>query len=321
MPKLRIVFMGTAELACPILSSLLAQQDFEIAAVVTQPDRPKGRHLEIQFPPVKQVALGAKLPILQPERARNTQFIDALKQLHPDLIVVVAYGQILPVAILDIPRFGSLNVHTSLLPKYRGAAPIQWALLNDESETGVTIMKMDAGMDTGEIVAQTRTPISREDNGETLHQRLGELGAGVIGPTVREYVEGRLKPHPQPTEGVSYARKISKEDGRIDWTQAARRIWNQVRALAPWPGAFTYQGEQGKQRLVKIWRAAVIKDERGKPGELLQCDKSGILVRCGEDSLLITELQKEGGRRMSAQEFVTGGNLKAGDLLSGAAGA
>jgi len=316
MPKLRIVFMGTAELASPILRALHSQPDFAVATVVTQPDRPKGRHLETQPPPLKQAAVSAGLPVLQPERARNADFVDALRQIHPDLIVVVAYGQILPPSILEIPQFGCLNVHTSLLPKYRGAAPIQWAILNNEPETGVTIMRMDAGLDTGDILAQTPTPISSGDNAETLHDRLAKLGAELIGPTIREYVAGRIKPVPQPQEGASYARKISKEDGRIDWNQPASLIWNQVRALIPWPGAFTHQPGQPKPRLLKVWRAEVDPEHRvAKPGEVLRCDKSGILVACGQQSLLISELQKEGGRRMRAQEFIAGGNVEVGNVF------
>src|SRR5438309_2053669 len=188
MAKLRIVFIGTAELACPILRALHSQADFEIAAVVTPPDRPQGRNLEVQGSAVKRVALSAGLPVLQPERARDAQFLYELGKLQPDLVVVVAYGQILPQALLDLPRFGCLNVHTSLLPKYRGAAPIQWALLNGDSETGVTIMKMDAGLDTGDILTQEKTAIAPHDNAETLHDRLAKMGAELLIRTIPEYV-------------------------------------------------------------------------------------------------------------------------------------
>src|SRR5437899_2202375 len=218
MAKLRIVFMGTAELACSILRALHSQQDFEIVGVVTQPDRPQGRKLEVQPSPVKQVALSAGLPVLQPDRARDPDFLERLKELAPDLVVVVAYGQILAQALLDLPRFGCLNVHTSLLPKYRGAAPIQWALLNGDGETGVTIMKMDACLDTGPILTQKRTAIRPEDDAQGLHDRLAGLGAELIVPTIRDFIAGKIEPRPQPVEGASYARKIKKEDGRIDWT-------------------------------------------------------------------------------------------------------
>jgi methionyl-tRNA formyltransferase len=314
--KLRIIFMGTAELACPILKALCREPDFQVEAIVTQPDRPRGRNLELQPSPVKAAALSEGLSVLQPERARNAEFIAKLSELQPDLIVVVAYGQILPQALLEIPRFGCLNVHTSLLPKYRGAAPIQWAILNDEPETGVSIMKMDAGLDTGAVLSEKRTPISPEDNSQTLHDRLATLGAELIVPTVHDFVAGRITPKAQPAEGGSYARKITKEDGRIDWTQPARVLWNRIRAFTPWPGAFTFQPAEPKPRLLKIWKANAIGTSGGSPGEVKQMDKNGIVVACGGGSLMIKELQREGGRRVTAQEFFAGAHLKVGDRLS-----
>src|SRR4051812_28776194 len=243
---MNIVFMGTAALSCASLERLATDPSFSIAAVVTQPDKPKGRDLKLQPSAVKVLAQKLDLPVLQPAKARDDHFIGELKALAPELIIVVAYGQILPPAILDLPQFGCLNVHTSLLPKYRGAAPIQWAILNDEPETGITIMKMDAGLDTGPILSVARTPITSEDDSQSLHDRLGEIGAALIVPTIRDYVAGRIAPIPQPSEGASYARKISKDDGRIEWTQSARVIWNRVRAFTPWPGAFTFQSAQPK---------------------------------------------------------------------------
>src|SRR6266404_5058639 len=212
MAALRIVFMGTAELSCASLRALLAVPEFQVVGVVSQPDKPRGRNLKLQPSPAKELAVSHGLPVLQPERARNEQFIEQLRTLEPDLIAVAAYGQILPVNILELPRFGCLNVHTSLLPKYRGAAPVQWALLNDEAETGVTIMKMDPGLDTGDILAQTATPIGPEDNAATLHDRLAKMGAELLVRTLPDYVGGKIAPRPQPTEGASYARKITKED-------------------------------------------------------------------------------------------------------------
>jgi len=308
--------MGTAELACPILKALSREPDFQVETVVTQPDRPRGRNLELQPSPVKASALSDGLPVLQPERARSPDFIGKVTEIGPDLIVVVAYGQILPQALLDIPKFGCLNVHTSLLPKYRGAAPIQWAILNGESETGVSIMKMDAGLDTGPVLSEKRTPISAEDNSQILHDRLATLGAELIVPTIRDFIAERITPKPQPAEGGSYARKITKEDGRIDWTQPARLLWNRIRAFTPWPGAFTFLPAEPKPRLLKIWKAEVIEASEDKPGEVKQMDKQGIVVACGEGSMLITELQREGGRRVTAQEFLAGAHLKAGDRLS-----
>jgi len=309
--------MGTAELACASLKALAAAPGFNVAAVVTQPDKPQGRELKLQPSPVKKVALAGNLPVFQPERARAESFVAQLREVAPDLIVVAAYGQILPQSILDIPRHGCLNVHASLLPKYRGAAPIQWAILNGESETGVTIMKMDAGLDTGDMLDEIRTPIAETDNAETLHERLGRLGAELLVRTIPEYVAGRVRPRPQPQAGASYARKITKEDGRIDWHKSAREIWNQVRGLTPWPGAFTYlspaEGRaESKPPLLKVWNATVQEHAWKSAGEILETGKFGILVACGEHALRILELQLEGGRRMTAQQFLAGHALKPG---------
>jgi methionyl-tRNA formyltransferase len=304
--------MGTPELACSSLAALLQYPEFQVAAVVTQPDRPKGRDLKRQPSPVKELALRSHLPVLQPERARDETFISELKQLEPDLVVVAAFGQILPGAILQAPPHGCLNVHTSLLPKYRGAAPIQWAILNDEPQTGITIMKMDAGLDTGDILSQEKTPIQPEDDSETLHERLAKMGAELLVRTIPEYVAGRINPRAQPAEGVTHAPKIKKQDGAIDWTQPARANWNRVRGLIPWPGAFTTLGKE--KSLLKIWRSQVV-EVPGAPGQILQADKTGLIVGCGRDSLRILTVQREGGRRLSVQEFLTGHPLKPGEHL------
>ncbi len=311
MATLRIVFMGTAELSCASLRALLAVPDFQIVGVVTQPDKPRGRSLKLQPSPAKELAVSHGLPVLQPERARNEIFIQQLRALQPDLIAVAAYGQILPGSILGLPRFGCLNVHTSLLPKYRGAAPIQWALLHDETESGVTIMKMDAGLDTGDILTQEATPITPEDTSESLHDRLADMGARLLVQTIPEYVTGRIRPQPQPSEGVTYAPKIKKQDGRLDWMQPARTLWNRIRALTPWPGAFSYLQNGPRPTLLKIWRAEVTA-RSGTPGEILQAANVGIMVGCGRDALQILELQREGGRRLKASEFLAGHKLKAG---------
>jgi methionyl-tRNA formyltransferase len=316
---MKIVFMGTAELSCASLEKLARDENFSVIAVVTQPDKPKGRDLRLQFSPVKILAEKLNLPILQPAKARDEKFISELRELKPDLIVVVAYGQILPQSILDMPKFGCLNIHTSLLPKYRGASPIQSAILNGETETGVTIMKMDAGLDTGEIVAQARTPISPEDNSQTLHDRLARFGAELLVGTIPDYVAGKISAQPQPTDGASYAAKIKKEDGKIDWKKPASEILNCLRAFTPWPGAFTFLNS----RLLKIYKASLAQEvcyegiplhSNGlKAGTVLSADKNGILVLCGEDALMIFELQREGGRRMNVAEFLAGNSLKAGD--------
>ena len=307
--------MGTAPLACASLIALLEKKEFQISAVVTQPDRPKGRDLKLQPSAVKQVALENNLPVLQPERARDPAFIEKLRELKPDLIVVAAYGQILSPSILEIPRFGCLNVHTSLLPKYRGAAPIQWAILNDESETGVTIMQMAAGLDTGDILSQRATSILPDDNSQTLHDRLATIGAQLLVETIPDFVVGKISPQKQNDNDATHARKISREDGHLDWTQPARTLWNRVRAFTPWPGAFTFQKAEPKPRLLKIWQVEVAENFSEEPGKILQADKSGIVVACGTGALRILILQKEGGRRLTAAEFLAGNSLQSGERL------
>jgi methionyl-tRNA formyltransferase len=304
--------MGTPELAATCLDALLREPAFQIVAVVTQPDRPKGRDLKLQPSPVKQIALRVGLPVLQPEKARDEKFIFELRALQPELIAVVAFGQILPRAILDLPRHGCLNVHTSLLPKYRGAAPIQWAIANGETETGVTIMKMDVGLDTGDILTQRSTPIRDDDNGATLHDRLAQIGAELLAQTIPDYVAGKITPRPQQNELATLAPKIKKEDGRIDWRLPALTIWNRVRAFTPWPGAFTFLPGQSPAQLLKVWQAEVVSLD-GAAGEVLRADKSGIVVGSGQAALRITELQREGGRRMAAGEFLAGHALKPGE--------
>ena len=333
MTTLQIIFMGTAELSCASLEKLARDKQFQIAAVVTQPDRPRGRDLKKQPSPVKALAQRLGLPVLQPPRVRDDKFIAELRELKPDLIVVAAYGQILPQSILDLPRFGCLNVHTSLLPRHRGAAPIQWAIASGDAGTGVTIMKMDAGLDTGDIVAQRRTAIQPADDSVTLHDRLAQLGAKLLLETIPDFVAGNIQPVPQPAEGASHAPKIKKEDGRIDWKLPAKTIWNRLRAFTPWPGAFTFwlgvppsggnascaeeppeAGTPGAPRpiLLKIWKAEIAGCP-GKPGEILSAGKDGIVTGCGVDALRILELQLEGGRRMSAAEFLAGHPLTTGD--------
>jgi methionyl-tRNA formyltransferase len=332
MTALRIIFLGTAELSCASLQALAGDAKFQIAAVVTQPDKPKGRELKPQPSPVKSLALRLGLPVLQPERARDEKFIAELRALQPGLIVAVAYGQILPPAVLDLPRHGCLNVHTSLLPKYRGAAPIQWAIANGDTETGLTIMKMDVGLDTGDIIAMRRTPIQPEDNSATLHDRLAQLGAELLVQTIPDYVAGKNRPMPQPARGASHAAKIRKGDGRIDWNLPARTIWNRLRAFTPWPGVFTFlpkamEGTASSvpsfaksrgsdkalpSKMIKIWKAEVV-ERSGRPGEILSADNAGIVVGCGKGALRILELQRESGRRMNATEFLAGHVLKIGE--------
>jgi len=317
MTPIRIVFMGTPPLAATVLEALLAEPSLEVAAVVTQPDQPRGRELKLQPSAVKELALSKNLPLLQPERARHPEFLEQLRAFAPDLIAVAAYGQILPQALLDIPKFGCLNVHTSLLPRYRGAAPIQWAILNGDTATGVTIMKMDAGLDTGPIVAEERTPIEPADNAQTLHDRLARIGGALLVRTIPDYIAGRIVPRPQPAEGATYARKITKEDGKLDWTQPALTLWNRVRGLTPWPGAFTHLQRATGPVLLKIHRAEVAEAGTGAapaaPGEILSANRDGIVVACGEGALRILELQREGGKRLIAAAFLAGHPLQPGE--------
>ena len=316
MTALRILFMGTAELSCASLQALARDEKFQVVAAVSQPDKPRGRELKLQASPVKSLALTLGLPVLQPERARDENFLAQLRALTPDLMVVVAYGQILPPSILDLPRFGCLNVHTSLLPKYRGAAPIQWAIANGDLETGVTLMKMAAGLDTGPIVSQRSTAILSSDDSATLHDRLAQLGAELLVRTLPDYVAGKIQPMPQPAAGASYAAKIKKEDGRMDWNQPAQTLWNRLRAFTPWPGAFTFLKAEPRPRLLKIWKAEVV-EKSGGVGEVLSADKTGIVVGCGQSALRVLELQREGGKRLSAEQFLAGHVLRTGERLAG----
>jgi len=311
---MNIVFMGTAELSCASLDQLASNKQFSVVAVVTQPDKPKGRDLKLTPSPVKVLAEKLHLPVLQPIKARDEKFIAELRTLKPDLIVVVAYGQILPQAILDLPTYGCVNVHTSLLPKYRGAAPIQWAIADGELETGVTIMKMDAGLDTGPILSTRRTPILPEDNSQTLHDRLAHLGAALLVETLPAYTAGKISPQPQPTEGATYAAKIKKEDGKINWQLPAEKILSRLRAFTPWPGAFTFTQTDSKLQLLKIWRAETVA-QSGAAGAILSADKTGIVVGCGSNALRILELQREGGKRLTAEQFLAGHAFKPGETF------
>jgi len=312
---LRIVFMGTAEWACASLKALLGSGPFLVLAAVTRPDRPKGRDLKEQAPPVKTMAEEAGLRVLQPESARDPAFAAELAALEPDVVVVAAYGQILPQAVLDLPKFGCVNVHASLLPKYRGAAPIPWAILNNEAETGVSIMKMAAGLDTGDILSQRATPIDPDETAATLHDRLAAMGAELLAATLPPYIAGAITPRPQHHAAATYARKITKADGRLDWSQHALDVRNRVRAFTPWPGAFANLIEPARPRLLKIWRAQ-IERRQGHPGAVLQADKGGLVVACGFDALRIEQLQLEGGRKMTAAEFLAGHDVQPGLRLT-----
>jgi methionyl-tRNA formyltransferase len=303
---IRVVFMGTPALAATVLTALLKAPGVQVVGVVAQPDKPVGRKLQLTPPPVKVEALAHGLPVWQPLKARDPGFLAELQSAAPDVLVVAAYGQLLPPALLAIPPHGCLNVHTSLLPRWRGAAPIQWALAEGDAETGVTLMLMEAGLDTGPRLAEVRTRITDDDTGQTLHDRLAELGATLVVDQLRPWVEGRLPAVPQPSEGVTYARKITREDGRLDFTQPARHLWRRLRAFTPWPGAFCEWPSPAGSRLLKVHRGAVMEGILGPPGTVVRCDRDGLVVACGEGGLVLQEVQLEGGKRLTAEQFSAG---------------
>jgi methionyl-tRNA formyltransferase len=299
---MRIVFMGTAELACPCLEALARLPSHEVVAVVTRLDKPKGRDLKLSPPPVKVTAVKLGLPVLQPVKVRES--VEEIRALQPDLIVVVAYGQILPRAVLDLPPRGCINVHASLLPRWRGAAPIQHAILAGDAETGVTTMFLNEKMDEGDIILQRAEPIRADDTSGVLHDRLAKIGAELLVETVMlETPPHRSQDHSQAT----YARKLAKEDGRVDWTKPAVEIERMVRAFNPWPGAHTFAGDL----LLKVLCSGFVPDVQAPPGTVLP----GFVVATGEGGLRILELQPSGKRRMSAAEFLRGRNLEAGAVL------
>lgn len=306
MTPLRVIFMGTPQFACPTLQRLIDRGD-EIPAVVTQPDRPKGRGQKSVPPPVKELAERHGLPVLQPIKVRAPEFIESVREMNPDVVVVVAFGRILPKALLEIPRYGCINVHASLLPRYRGAAPLNWCVINGEIETGVTTMLMDVGLDTGDMLLKKATPIDPDEDTSSLHDRLSLIGADLLHETLDLLVQGKLVPEKQDDALSCYAPMLKKEDGLIDWTRDARTIRNLVRGMTPWPGAFTYL--DGK--LVKVYRARIGEGE-GAPGTVLDAGRDGIEVACGGGSLLLDELQLEGKKRLPVRDFLAGCRIAPG---------
>jgi methionyl-tRNA formyltransferase len=307
--------MGTPELARTLLSALARDPSLEIVLVVAQPDRPAGRGLALQMPPVKEEALSRNLPVLQPGKARDRDFVATIRGLAPDVIVVAAYGQLLPPELLEIPRSACLNVHLSLLPRWRGAAPIAWAILAGDAETGVTLMRMDPGLDTGDVVAQEATPILDTDTAQTLQERLGALGASLLLRTLPAWLAGELTPRPQPSSGITHAPKLTREDGRLHWREPAVGLWRRIRGLNPWPGAFTTFAEaNGAPVLLKIWEASPVPDQ-GSPGVVLRADAESLVVGTGQDALRLLVVQREGRRRLEAREFLKGQMVHPGDLL------
>jgi methionyl-tRNA formyltransferase len=306
---MRIVFFGTPSFAIPSLKGLL-QSEHEIMAVVTRPDKRKGRHRILTAPPVKELALSKGIHILQPDNIRDPLFLEELSGTNPDLIVVVAYGKILPRQILKLPLYGCINVHASLLPKYRGAAPIQWSLISGEKKTGVTTMLMDEGLDTGDILMQQETDITDDDTAETMGEKLSKLGASLLLETIKQLHAGTIQPVPQAGT-PTFAPSLKKEDGRIDWTNGAVEIRNFVRGTYPWPGAYcTLNSERIKIIRVKALEGA---------GSVGKVERTGneLVVGTGKGFISIIDLQPEGKKIMKAGDFMQGRRLKAGDFIDG----
>ncbi len=310
---MRIVYMGTPDFAVPPLRAM-AQAGYEIAAVVTQPDKPRGRGKSLQPTPVKEEALRLGIAVWQPQKVREPAFIEALRGLHPDIIVVAAFGQIIPKDILDMPPFGCVNIHASLLPKYRGAAPIQQAVIDGEKESGVTIMRMGTGLDTGDMIAKVVVPLSEEETGGSLFDKLAEAGADLLVKTLPDIFEGRAVYEKQPEESPTpYAGMITKEMGRMDFSKSASELERLVRGLNPWPSAFTFLN--GKT--LKVWKSAAVQEKtNAAPGTVVGSGKEGIRVACGEGVLLLTEVQLEGKKRMGAEAFLRGCPVETGVVFS-----
>ncbi|MFC4305856.1 methionyl-tRNA formyltransferase [Cohnella boryungensis] len=316
---MKILFMGTPDFAVPSLEALL-KQGYEIAAVVTQPDRPKGRKRELTPSPVKVFALERGLQVLQPERLRSPEGVSEVAAIAPDLIVTAAYGQILPKSVLDMPRLGCINVHGSLLPGYRGGAPIQRSIINGEKVTGVTLMYMAEGLDTGDMIAKVEVPIADEDTAGSMFGKLSESGAALLLEWLPRIVDGTAGRTPQSEEEASYAPNLTREDEKLDWSQSSRRIFDRVRGLNPMAGGFTYlDGE-----VFKVWGCDIPQSpdkglrrewESLAPGSVLEADAMGIRVRTGDGTLVLTEVQPAGKKALKATEFAKGARLAPGKVL------
>jgi len=301
------VFMGTPEFALASLKKL-AENKENIIAVVCQPDKPKGRGQKLESCPSKKWAQENKIKVLQPEKSRDRDFVDQIRKLNPDLIVVASFGQILPKELIEIPRHGAINIHSSLLPKYRGASPIAYAILNRDQETGVTSMQITEKLDAGPILLQRAIAIQPNDTAATLHDKLAELGAELLVETINGIKAGTVKPLPQDESKASYARMLKKEQGLINWQEPAETIWQKVKAFNPWPAAYVGEGEH----LIKIWRAEPASG-KGEPGRVLEAHNKWIEAACGKGSLRIFELQPAGKKKMSAEAFLAGHQLHPGD--------
>ena len=309
---MKIVYMGTPDFAVPPLAALV-QNGYEVTAVVTQPDKPKGRGGAMAMSAVKESALKHGLTVLQPVKASNSEFVEELRTYKPDVIVVVAFGQLLPESIIDMPEYGCINVHASLLPKYRGAAPIQWAVIDGCEYSGVTTMQMNEGLDTGDILLTKKVKLAPKETGGSLFDRLSEVGAELLVDTLKEAEAGTLKPQAQDDSQSTYVKMINKSFGEIDFNEPAEKIERLIRGLNPWPSAFTHHN--GK--MLKLWDADVCNDtdSSAKAGTVTQVDKDTFIIKCGNKSLKINELQLEGKKRMDSASFLRGNGIKTGEKL------
>ena len=301
---MRVVFMGTPDIAATCLKKILAD-GFDVVGVYTQPDRPKGRGMKLVASPVKEVAVAAGIPVFQPENFREEETVDQLRALQPDICAVVAYGRILPQKVLDVPKYGCINIHASLLPKYRGSAPYQWAVLDGLTETGVTAMYLTREMDAGDIIDVSKTPIGENETAGELLDHLAVLGAELLSRTLTRFERGKVPAAPQDAAGVSYAPMLDKSMCPIDWTKTAQQVHNHVRGLHPWPVAtMELQGKTFKVHATRVVEGS------GKPGEILGLTKTGLRIACGEGAVEIISLQAEGGKRMAAPDYFRGHPLE-----------
>ena len=306
---MRVVFMGTPDFSVPALENIAKK--YEVVAVVTQQDRPKGRGHKMQYTPVKEKAIELEIPVYQPKRVKDHEFVDILKTLKPDVIVVIAFGQILSKEILELPKYGCINVHASLLPKYRGAAPIQWAVINGDKKSGVTTMYMAEGLDTGDIIDTSEIVLDEKETGGSLFDKLADLGGKLILNTLDKLETGTATRTRQDDARSTYAGKITKELGQIDFTKSAAEIERLIRGLNPWPSAFTYMDD----KMLKIWNADVLEETvEEDPGTITEVNKKFIKVATGEGYLLLKEIQLEGKKRMNVTSFLNGYNFTANKL-------
>ena len=308
---MRIIFMGTPDFSVGTLEALV-EAGHEVCLVVTQPDKPKGRGKEMQYTPVKEAALKHRIEVYQPRRIREAECVEKLRQYNADIMVVIAFGQIIPKEILEMVPYGCVNVHASLLPKYRGAAPIQWSIIDGEAVTGVTTMQMDEGLDTGDMLLKTEVPITAEETGESLHDKLAKAGAALCVETLAKLQEGSIVPEKQGESPTAYAKMLDKKLGNIDWTKSAVEIERLVRGLNSWPIAYTYWNK----KVVKIWKASVTDENSNEQvGTVVKVEKDGFYVQTGNGLLKVLELQIPGKKRMDAGAFLRGYTIEPGEVF------